>query len=401
MAEIAFDAMERILIRSDAEDLVRWKAVCKSWYSLIPTPYFTDSHLKHNNNYKNDKRLIGIRDIDYLMDNYLFIIGCANGLVCVAPQGFEFSVINPYTKQTMKILEPPPEPLPESDRRWNLVWGFGYDPSNNDYKIVVGLVTERQTTHFYVLSLKTFLWKFIEEISYAILDYNICGILCDGALHWLMSCWKTGEVVIISFNLSREEFTKTQPPPGVDDNDFKKLTCMGAIEESPCLIQSHWELPTKIWVLRSNSSGKQSWDLLPDNYVINCDAVCFMSDEDHSIYYTPSPGLEINTLDYIAAPIYVRSLVSPHVKLDSTSKSGSNDTTISMEEERACKEECSNKADDLDEDDSGLFSLFFGQSAGSVNRNAASSGVRGGGEMMSSKKGTQMEDQEEMEGGDR
>ncbi|KAL8211014.1 hypothetical protein R6Q57_005451 [Mikania cordata] len=57
--------------------------------------------------------------------------------------------------------------------------------------------------------------------------------------------------------------------------------------------------------------------------------------------------------------------------------------------------------DDLDEDDSGPPGLFFRQSGGSGNRNAASGGGRGGGEMMSSKEETQMEDQEEMEGGDR
>ncbi|XP_076954418.1 O-fucosyltransferase 27-like [Bidens hawaiensis] len=55
--------------------------------------------------------------------------------------------------------------------------------------------------------------------------------------------------------------------------------------------------------------------------------------------------------------------------------------------------------DDLDEDDDdgfAPFSLFFRQSGGSSNRNAANNG----GEMMSSKEETQMEDQEEMEGGD-
>lgn len=58
--------------------------------------------------------------------------------------------------------------------------------------------------------------------------------------------------------------------------------------------------------------------------------------------------------------------------------------------------------DDLDDDDSGPFSLFFRPSGGgSNNRNTVSSGSRGGGEMMSSKEETQMEDQEEMEGGDR
>ncbi|XP_024969172.1 O-fucosyltransferase 27 [Cynara cardunculus var. scolymus] len=57
--------------------------------------------------------------------------------------------------------------------------------------------------------------------------------------------------------------------------------------------------------------------------------------------------------------------------------------------------------DDLDDDDSGPIGLFFRQTGGSSNRNTVSSGGRGGGEMMSSKEETQMEDQEEMEGGDR
>lgn len=56
--------------------------------------------------------------------------------------------------------------------------------------------------------------------------------------------------------------------------------------------------------------------------------------------------------------------------------------------------------DDLDEDDSGPLSLFSRQSDSS-NRNTVSSSGRSGGEMMSSKEETQMEDQEEMEGGDR
>lgn len=57
--------------------------------------------------------------------------------------------------------------------------------------------------------------------------------------------------------------------------------------------------------------------------------------------------------------------------------------------------------DDLDEDDSGPFSLFFRPIGGSSNKNSVSSSGRSGGEMMSSKEETQMDDQEEMEGGDR
>ncbi|GKF94740.1 putative F-box domain-containing protein, partial [Tanacetum coccineum] len=40
------DVMEDILLRSDAKDLVPWKRVCKSWYSLITSPRFVKAHLK-------------------------------------------------------------------------------------------------------------------------------------------------------------------------------------------------------------------------------------------------------------------------------------------------------------------------------------------------------------------
>ena len=57
--------------------------------------------------------------------------------------------------------------------------------------------------------------------------------------------------------------------------------------------------------------------------------------------------------------------------------------------------------DDLDDDDSGPFSLFFRPIDGSSNKNSVSSSGRSGGEMMSIKEETQMDDKEEMEGGDR
>nr|XP_043633493.1 F-box/kelch-repeat protein At3g06240-like [Erigeron canadensis] len=177
----------------------------------------------------------------------------------------------------MKILEPPPEPLPKSDKRWDLVWGFGYDSSNDDYKIVVGLVVNmglliRSRTRFYVYSLKTCVWKFIEEYDYASASANtVCGILYDGALHWDMTNSQTEEGAIFSFNLSREEFTKTQMLHSVYQHITYSYT-LGLMEGSLCLYVGSWT-STEIWVLKSdnnNNSGKQSyWELLPESYVMS------------------------------------------------------------------------------------------------------------------------------------
>nr|XP_043633534.1 F-box/kelch-repeat protein At3g23880-like [Erigeron canadensis] len=264
--DIDIDTMEQILIRSDVKDLVRWKGVCKSWYSFISTPYFTDSHSKQHANYNNnnnDTERIAGSDSSRLIENRLVVVGSANGLVCVSPKGLQLVVVNPCTTQTIKILQTPPEPLPESDRRWDLVWGFGYDPSNNDFKILLGLVKKRRTTRFYVLSLKTCIWKFIQEVDYVkSWSDSVSGILFDGALHWLMMNHETKDLAILSFNLSREEFTKPRllPDGHSAKRDRHTSYTLGVMKESLHLYECKSGLSTKIWVLRNHKiSRKQSW----------------------------------------------------------------------------------------------------------------------------------------------
>nr|XP_043634667.1 F-box/kelch-repeat protein At3g06240-like isoform X1 [Erigeron canadensis] len=282
--------------------------------------------------------------------NRFFIIGSANGLVCICPKDFELLVVNPCTRQTMKILEPPPEPLPKSTHRWDLIWGFGYDSSNNDYKIVLGLET-KMSTRFYVFSLKTCLWKFVQEIELIDTNWNrVSGLLCDGALHWFMLNLQSKENIILSLNLSREEFTVTQQPDP-DNHPSYEYGCsytLGVLEECLCIYELDAVLPptpTKIWVLRSYKSGKQSWVELPLNHVMNHGVAYHMNKDDYS--YDDTPHLSISG-EYLGAPIFVPSLISPHnVKMDSSSKSGSNcdicHQNCGRESGWHGKEECTNK----------------------------------------------------------
>nr|XP_043625442.1 putative F-box protein At3g16210 [Erigeron canadensis] len=187
------DVMEQILIRLDAKDLIiRCKRVCKSWNSIINTRRFAESYLIKRN--ENDdpqvtKRIyMGSTSFPLLIKNKSFVAGCANGLVCVSPKEFRLVVTNPFTRRFLKILEPTPEPLPKTHRRWDLVWGFGYDSSNSDYKIVVGYMEANKppsyAKRFYVFSLKTCRWKFVGEYQFPPTINSVSGILCDGALHW-------------------------------------------------------------------------------------------------------------------------------------------------------------------------------------------------------------------------
>nr|XP_043633497.1 F-box/kelch-repeat protein At3g06240-like [Erigeron canadensis] len=308
--------IQQILIRSDVKDLMRCRGVCKSWHSLISSPYFAESYLKH---IKDPEQLTQrITGEGSLRENRLFVVGSANGLVCVSPEGFQLLVVNPCTRQAIKILEPPPEPYLDGARRLDrLVWGFGYDSFNNDYNIVVGNVTAI-STRFYVLSLRTCLWKFfIEYESVCTNCDSVSGILCNGKLHWVMKDPQNQELAIFSFNLSREEFISIRLPDG--HSVFQRGTryTLGVMEGSLCLyvVRSPY---TEIWVLKSDT--EHHWEMLPDDYVIKYEAVYLMNEDDYSIPDTPEL---LNPGKYIGAHMYVRSLVSPyHVKhMESSSKS--------------------------------------------------------------------------------
>ncbi|GKE36372.1 hypothetical protein Tco_1459777, partial [Tanacetum coccineum] len=65
-----------------------------------------------------------------------------------------------------------------------------------------------------VLSLKSNAWEGIGKVKYKFLTSSKSGILCNGALHWLM--YKDNDdfkVDIVSFHLSNKEFKEIFQPP--------------------------------------------------------------------------------------------------------------------------------------------------------------------------------------------
>ncbi|XP_076881032.1 F-box protein CPR1-like [Bidens hawaiensis] len=107
MAELSFDVVKEILVRMDAEDLIRCKSVCKSWLSFISTPRFVKAHLNHYIKRDHDNRQLGHRRIchsesrsEAVSDNEIIrIVGSCNGLVCFSPRGVRLVVTNPSTRE--------------------------------------------------------------------------------------------------------------------------------------------------------------------------------------------------------------------------------------------------------------------------------------------------------------
>ncbi|GKA41435.1 hypothetical protein Tco_0734028 [Tanacetum coccineum] len=77
-----------------------------------------------------------------------------------------------------------------------------------------GLDRKRRWDMFKVLSLKSNAWEGIGKVKYKFLTSSKSGILCNGALHWIMYNDNDDfKVDIVSFHLSNKEFREIPQPP--------------------------------------------------------------------------------------------------------------------------------------------------------------------------------------------
>nr|GEW52902.1 hypothetical protein [Tanacetum cinerariifolium] len=228
----AFDVIEEILLRSDAKDLVPWKRVCKSWYSLISSPVFVKAHLNKKIVTSNVELRIAMPSYWRIPKERLYehnqwtIAGSSNGLVCFyRTQKVSLILLNnPCTREVRKL---PMCPLvSERKHLGDACLGFAYDSSTDDYKVVMETQKDIGVALIYVLSLRSNTWKLIGEFNYQFVP-NKPGILLHGALHWVV--FKDEETMIISFDLSREEFKiwwsiapkRTPQSPDRERDDFR------------------------------------------------------------------------------------------------------------------------------------------------------------------------------------
>ncbi|GJW26327.1 F-box protein CPR1-like protein [Tanacetum coccineum] len=244
------------------------------------------------------------------------IVGSSNGLVCVTPVDAQVYVANPSTREVKELLTPGICIRNRHDRR-DLCWGFGYDSSIDDYKVVIGVsvyVEGNNLTRFHLLTLKSNIWKLIGEVKY--ISYSNFGSLCNGSLHWLMYDPLTKKMVIISFDLSQEKFREISQP---DDSryvfDYTDISRkLGIVEGCLCIFNVE-EVPDNTWVMK-NYNDSSSWKVLPCSYICPTYDIAYkpiFNIRPNSVFYNHKDIYLSKTMDYMGAPIFVESLVSPHV----------------------------------------------------------------------------------------
>ncbi|KAI3791197.1 hypothetical protein L2E82_04867 [Cichorium intybus] len=327
MAGLGHDLLELILKRLNVADLIRCKSVCKSWETFISDSRFVKVHMEYSyqvdcNNNDVDRRIVMARtpylygSSYYEFDDRCFdyrdchLLGSSNGLVCISPFASQILVANPCTRE-VKTLKTPQIPYMTP-----LCWGFGHDSSTDDYKVILGFKKGNGRTYFQVLTLKSNVWKVIGDVNYSFVSR--IGILCNGALHWVMrdASSQDKQNVIFSFHLSEEEFKEIPQPDDAEyESGIARLPTMRLGIMAECLCVFHYDKVTdKLWMMK-NYNVKESWEMVGKDceikFVVHC-----LKELKHYISYKRSLCRHIwffRTQEFIAAPIYLQTLVSPHL----------------------------------------------------------------------------------------
>ncbi|XP_076900785.1 F-box protein CPR1-like [Bidens hawaiensis] len=300
MAKVGDDVVEQILIQLDAKDLNLYKPVCKSWRSLITSPRFVKRHLNLTYNKDRHNNKLGNRRVSVFKHSYFAnpeLVGSSNGLVCIGFSMTKLTVGNPLTREVRQL---PHHPYIGVD----VCWGFGYDSSRDDYKVIVGTRKGVDQTRFRMLSLKSNVWRDIEKMKYSRFS-DVAGILCKGALHWIITN-QDGRYFIASYDLALEEF-KEIPLPGryIGYN-------LGIMKECLCIFG--YSYACDVWLMKKYNE-KESWEPVKIWHdEMKYDTVHFLrfrlrKEDNASWFYRASEHLH---LEWVAAPLFVESLVSPH-----------------------------------------------------------------------------------------
>ncbi|XP_043693193.1 F-box protein CPR1-like [Telopea speciosissima] len=161
------DLIVEILSRLPVKSLLRFRCVCKPWCVLITDPTFVKMHINRSlatnsnlifilikpsfnlqffNLNDGDEQLEAAVEIDhpplYNSEFKAELVGSCNGLLCITYSVHIIFLWNPLTRRHQKLPDTPITPIElfefpvRFDYHPNIVYGFGYDATTEDFKLV-------------------------------------------------------------------------------------------------------------------------------------------------------------------------------------------------------------------------------------------------------------------------
>ncbi|KAF4361168.1 hypothetical protein G4B88_027708 [Cannabis sativa] len=300
-SELPDEIIENIILRLDAKSVLRSKCVCKCWLSLISDPFFMNAHHKRQvahtiqiSEYARGEletiecsihtsqnfNQISYSNILFPNEKYkkmeLAFVGCHYGLVCLLDANHNSIYLwNPATKKYKK-LPPSPYASPNKDfYKINGLYGFGYEPLTNDFKVVGIRATNfgnlfRKSEDVLVYSLRSNSWKTLVmpdlfsthvDTNYVFGSYNMVSVVINASIHWLIYFPPTQhgqdyvflhhlfeKQGIVGFDLSSDEFKLIKLPSSFENKGTSicNLDCCLSLVTKLSLLTSL----TEIWVMK-------------------------------------------------------------------------------------------------------------------------------------------------------
>ncbi|MCI08204.1 F-box/kelch-repeat protein, partial [Trifolium medium] len=231
---LPFDLIPDILIRLPVKLLLQLRCVCKSWKSLISDPIFAKKHLALSTTYS--LHCISYSDHKYILKSYsrdtsvftsipqtqfpsfhyvYYFVGSCNGILCLAVKDPDLVVIRLWNPSIRKFKELPPISEPYIFDMW--MYGFGYDPTSDNYKVVVVLHQHGDytfsKTEVKVHTLGTDSWKSVSVFPFTDVYVQPSGQYASGTINWLVfTDTEQSQSFIASFDLGNECYQEVLLP---------------------------------------------------------------------------------------------------------------------------------------------------------------------------------------------
>ncbi|CAJ2638625.1 unnamed protein product [Trifolium pratense] len=266
---LPFDLIPEILCRLPVKFLLQFRCICKSWKSLISDYKFAKKHLTlstthtlHCISYRDNAHvLLNSYSLDYVLtyitqtqfpsppDSYLFVGSC-NGILCLVREGTDLVHLQLWNPSIRKFKELPPISTPQT---FVSLYGFGYDPIIDNYKVVVVYSDLNRKMELKVHTLGTDSWKSVSEFPFAFVSAQRPGQYVSGTINWLVS---TGiKWFIASFDLGNECYQEVLLPDDPCKVDEYKLS-LSILRACLCMISGE-----NVWGMKEYGN-KESWTKL-------------------------------------------------------------------------------------------------------------------------------------------
>ncbi|CAM8911965.1 unnamed protein product [Rhodiola kirilowii] len=301
LPELPHDVIVDILSRLPCKSLVKFRCVSKQWNSLIRSTKFAE--LQFSRSFSRQRVLLRLKpfwsinyeDLDEFVEdrfelinqedvpplfpdvdinNDANLIGECNGLICfllMKRDQRSFLLWNPTTRECKEVRKTDVANLVDVGCMFDFdikttsyanvradMYGFGYDSSSDDYKIlrlVVG--TKVVDVEIYMVGRRT--WRKIERPVSGMIckfrnDFRLdnCAFL-NGACHWFTYKFATNDTAILRFDLGKEELEELTLPPYLSKSDFiSEVLVLGGKLVLPNKIN---DIEMDIWVMNEYGGG--------------------------------------------------------------------------------------------------------------------------------------------------